>query len=342
MGLGIQTPHQLAPAQQGQHEVAVLALGSRGVALDAVVKAKELAGPLAIPHQGIEGREHGCVGRLETASLGPGQLIGERCVHEGAVLPALHPHRQQLPLVRQLMEQGVVFAAPQAVVIRHPAGLDQPQRPAAGPHHVSLGELRARQMPPIVPLGHDPLGEIVDPLEVAPFAHHQAPCGEQHLQVALLGLPVPPAVAAPLAFASFVSNIGCPHRALPADALDYLRNLAAVGLEPLSGELPAHGGGIQHAMAQQPVILPGDEAGLVGPVFEERPLGQQLLQPARIVVAEPAEQHQIGAAGHHRDGVYLQQRHAPYAGQQIGGSSLGAARGQQPLGCELQVAGVLQ
>ncbi|MNQ69266.1 hypothetical protein D3C85_838510 [compost metagenome] len=338
MGLGIHPAHQLAPAQQRQHEVTVLALGGRGVALDAIIKAKEFAGPLAIPHQGIEGREHGCVGRLETASLGPGQLIGERCVHEGAVLPALHPHRQQLPLVRQLMEQGVVFAAPQAVVIRHPAGLDQPQRPAAGAHHVPLGELRARQIPPVVPLGHDPLGEIVDPLEVAPLAHHQAPCGEQHLQVALLGLPVPPAVA--LALLAF--EVGGPHRALPADALDYLRYLAAVGLEPLGGELPAHGGGIQHAMAQQPVILARDEAGLVGPVFEEIALGQQLLQPARIVVAEPAEQHQIGAAGHHRDGVYLQQRHAPYAGQQIGGRSLGAARGQQPLGCELQVAGVLQ
>jgi hypothetical protein len=95
-------------------------------------------------------------------------------------------------------------------------------------------------------------------------------------------------------------------------------------------------------MAQQPVILPGDEAGLVGPVFEELPLGQQLLQPARIVVAEPAEQHQIGAAGHHRDGVYLQQRHAADAVKQIGGAGLGAARGQQPLGGELQVAGVLQ
>ncbi|MNZ91123.1 hypothetical protein D3C78_1100970 [compost metagenome] len=55
MGLGIQAPHQLASAQQGQHEVAVLTLGGRGVALDAVVKVEQLLGPLAIPHQGIEG-----------------------------------------------------------------------------------------------------------------------------------------------------------------------------------------------------------------------------------------------------------------------------------------------
>ena len=276
--------------------------------------------------------------RLEGARLSTDQLIGQRNVHEGAVLPPLHPHRQQLSLVRQLMEQGVVFAAAQAVVIRHPAGLDQPQRPAAGPHHVPLGQLPARQIPLVVPFGHDPLGEIVDPLEVAPLAHHQLACGEQHLQVALLGLPVPPAVAlAPLAL-----EVGGPHRAMLANALDYLRYLVAVGLEPLGGELPAHGGGIQHAMAQQPIIFPGDEAGLVGPVFEEITLGQQLFQPARIVVTEPAEQHQIGAAGHHGDGVYLQQRHAADAGQQVGGSSPGAARRQQPLGRQLQVAGVLQ
>jgi len=156
--------------------------------------------------------------------------------------------------------------------------------------------------------------------------------------VALFGLPVPPAVAlAPLAL-----EVCRPHRAILVNALHYLRDLAAVGLEPLGGELPAHGGGIQHAMAQQPVIFPGDETGLVGPVFEEVTIGQQLFQPARIVVAETAEQHQIGAAGHHGDGVYLQQRHAANAGEQVGGGCSGAARGQQPLGRQLQVASVLQ
>ena len=80
-------------------------------------------------------------------------------------------------------------------------------------------------------------------------------------------------------------EVGSPHRALQANALDDLLDLLPVGLEPLGRELPAHGGGIQHAMAQQPVILPGHEAGLVGPVFEEVALGQQPLQPDGIVVA---------------------------------------------------------
>ena len=276
--------------------------------------------------------------RLEGARLGPDQFIGQGGVNEGSVLPPLHSNRQQLPLVRQLVEQGVVFPPFKAIVIRHPAGLDQPQRPATGSHHVPPGEIRTRQIPLVIPLRHDPLGEIVDPLEIAPFAHHQLTCGKQHLQMALFGLPVPPAVAlAPLAL-----EVCRPHRAILANALHYLRDLAAVGLETLGGELPAHGGGIQHAMAQQPVIFPGDETGLVGPVFEEVTISQQLFQPARIVMAETAEQHQIGAAGHHGDGVYLQQRHASDAGKQIGGGCSGAARGQQPLSRQLQVANVLQ
>ena len=65
---------------------------------------------------------------LEGAHLGPDQLIGQGGVNEGTVLPPLHSYRQQLPLVRQLVEQGVVFPPFKAIVIRHPAGLDQPQR----------------------------------------------------------------------------------------------------------------------------------------------------------------------------------------------------------------------
>ncbi len=127
-----------------------------------------------------------------------------------------------------------------------------------------------------------------------------------------------------------------------ANALDDLANLLLMGGEPVGRKLPAHGGGIQHAVAQQAVILPRHEAGLVGPVFEDIAIGQQLLQPAWFVLPQPAEQHQVRAAGHHRDGVYLQQRHAADGGQQIGRFRLAAARRQQPLGRQLQMTGVLQ
>ena len=50
-------------------------------------------------------------------------------------------------------------------------------------------------------------------------------------------------------------------------------------------------------MTQQPVILAGDEAGLVGPVLEDVTPRQQLIQPGGIVVAEAAEQHQVGVLG---------------------------------------------
>ncbi|MNP31451.1 hypothetical protein D3C76_1245710 [compost metagenome] len=154
----------------------------------------------------------------------------------------------------------------------------------------------------------------------------------------LLRLPVPPAVALlPLAL-----EVDGPHRALLANALDDPFYLVAVGLEPLGRELPAHGGGIQHAMTQQQVILAGNEAGLVGPVLEDVTPCQQLIQPGGIVVTEPAEQHQVGAARHHRDGVYLQQRHAADAGQQVGRARLALGGGQQALGRELQMTGVLQ
>jgi hypothetical protein len=127
-----------------------------------------------------------------------------------------------------------------------------------------------------------------------------------------------------------------------ANALDDLAYLLLMGGEPVGRKLPAHGGGIQHAMAQQAVILAGHETGLVSPVFEEIAIGQQLLQPARLVLAEPAEQHQIGAARHHRDGVYLQQRHAANSRQQIGRGRFAATGGKQALGRQLQMTGVLQ
>ena len=95
-------------------------------------------------------------------------------------------------------------------------------------------------------------------------------------------------------------------------------------------------------MAQQPVILAGHKAGLVGPIFEDLAVGQQLLQPTRFVLAKAAKEHQIGAARHHRDGIDLQQRHAADGSQQIGRGRLAATGGEQPLRRQLQMTGILQ
>ncbi len=156
--------------------------------------------------------------------------------------------------------------------------------------------------------------------------------------MALLRLPVPPAITLPL----FALKIGRPYRAMVANALDKLANLLLMGGEPVGRKLPAHGGRVEHPVAQQPVILAGHEAGLVGPIFEDLAVGQQLLQPARFILTKAAKEHQIGAARYHRDGVYLQQRHAADGRQQIGRGSLAAARHQQPLGRQLQMTGILQ
>ncbi|MNG99567.1 hypothetical protein D3C79_587410 [compost metagenome] len=156
--------------------------------------------------------------------------------------------------------------------------------------------------------------------------------------MALLGFPVPPAIA----FLPLALEVGGAHRAVLADPLDDLAYLLLMGREPVGRELPTHGGGIQHAMAQQPVVFTGNKTGLVGPVFEEVAPRQQLLKPGGLVLAEAAEQHQIGAARHYRDGVYLQQRHALNAGEHVGRPRLAPGGRQQPLGRKLQVTGVLQ
>lgn len=144
------------------------------------------------------------------------------------------------------MEQGVIFAAPQPVVVRNPACFDQPQRPTAGAHHIPLRQLDARQIPLVAPLGEHPFGEIIDPLKVAPLPHHQLTGGKEHLQMALLRLPVPPAIALPL----FALKIGRPYRAMLANALDQLANLLLMGGEPVGRKLPAHSGGVEHSVAQ--------------------------------------------------------------------------------------------
>jgi hypothetical protein len=129
----------------------------------------------------------------------------------------------------------------------------------------------------------------------------------------LLRLPVPPGTR-PLVGAL---EIGGARRSLLPDARQYaLDDLRLF----LAGNPPP---GIARRVVQHPApidreVLNGEKTGRVRPVFEQRAFRQQFVQPAGFVVAHPAPQHQIGTAGDHADGVYLQQAHAPDRRQAVG------------------------
>jgi hypothetical protein len=79
----------------------------------------------------------------------------------------------------------------------------------------------------------------------------------------------------------------------------------SVFAHPLRSVAPA-APAVEHEAAIKGVILDGQEAHGVRPILEERPLGQQLVQPGGGVIAQAAPQHQIWTARHHVDGVDLE------------------------------------
>jgi hypothetical protein len=172
-------------------------------------------------------------------------------------------------------------------------------------------------------------------MKIAPLGHHQLPDGEQHFEVAFLRLPVPPAVA----FARLAREIRRARRSGCADMLEQALDLLAVFRVPFGGVFPAHPARVQHAVAQQAVVLDRHEAGLVRPVFEQIALGQMLVQPLRRVGAEAAEQNEIRAARHHVDRIDLQLRHAANRVEHVGLGGFAARRGQETLSGQMEGAG---
>jgi hypothetical protein len=130
---------------------------------------------------------------------------------------------------------------------------------------------------------------------------HELTRREEVLERLLLGLPLPPPAGLPVG----ARELGGADRAPLPDALQHAPDLLGVGSEPGAGLLAA----FQHETPVQAVVFDRDEAGRVRPVLEERPLGQKLVQPGRLVGAEPAPENQVRAARDDGYGVDLEHAH---------------------------------
>src|SRR5205085_10094922 len=150
-----------------------------------------------------------------------------------------------------------------------------------------------------VPCGQHALAQVVNPLEVLPPRDHQLARREEHLKGALLGLPLPPAAGLPVA----AREVGRAHRAALAYEGEQAFDLFAVRLDPAARVVPALRLCVEHSVAVERVVLDGEEACLVRPVLEELALGEQLVEPARLVVAEAAPEYEVRATGYDVDGV---------------------------------------
>ena len=178
--------------------------------------------------------------------------------------------------------------------------------------HQRAPHLVRRRQPGIVPGGEHALAQVVDALKALAPGDHQLAGGEQALQHPLLRLPAPPAAAR-----VGPHEVRGPRLAVLADVLQQARGVFPVRVHPLVRVPPAGPRVVQHAVAVERIVLHGKKAGLVRPVLEQRSRGQQLVQPARLVVAQPRPQHQVRAARHHADGVDLQRAHAADGGQHV-------------------------
>src|SRR5690606_31295055 len=123
---------------------------------------------------------------------------------------------------------------------------------------------------------------------------------------ALLGFPPPPRSTLPAA----ALEVRRADRAVFADVGEDALEDVAVRLDPVLSVLPPHPPRIEHAVAEEGVVLDREEARLVGPVLEELPLGEELVEPARLVGTEPAEEHEVRAPGDDVDRIDLEHGHA--------------------------------
>jgi hypothetical protein len=116
------------------------------------------------------------------------------------------------------------------------------------------------------------------------------------LQRSFLRLPLPPAASPPVG----ARELGGAHLSPLAQAREHSPDLLRVSRKPGTSLLPT----LEHESPVQTIVLDRDEAGRVRPVLEEHPLGQKLVQPARLVRSKPAPEHEIGAARDDGYGVF--------------------------------------
>src|SRR5215212_4785433 len=210
----------------------------------------------------------------------------------------------EFPFVGQLFEQPVDTLLRRAEIVRNPAGRGDPERAnrleSQRPPHLLF--VRSEGVFPIWQrFSQHALAQIVDAVEVLAVGDHKFPRGEQVLQRPLLGLPLPPASGLPVC----ARELRSAHRTILVDALHNVLDLLVVGPHPGSGLLPS----LYHEPAVQAVVLDRNKASRVRPVLEQRPLSQKLVQPHRLVGAQPAPQHQVRAARDDGDRIDLQHSH---------------------------------
>ena len=140
-------------AQQRQDVVAVDALRSRRVDLEAVAEAEDALGPRTVPDQGVEGREQ----------RGSTEPCRESCVavEVGGVLPALDAGGDEPFLGHQLLDSGPGDVGPEAVVVGEVGRRGDAERRGRPLHEDALpvggGECRSAER-----LHRDhPLGDVV-------------------------------------------------------------------------------------------------------------------------------------------------------------------------------------
>ena len=260
-------------------------------------------------------------------------------VHVAARFPALYGDLRQVAAVDERLQIVVTEALAAAEIIGDPARLGHAERA-----HRAQGQ-RTPDLRGVECFGHlhadaveHAFGQIVDALEVLAPQDHQFAERKPRLEPALFVLPAPPACR-PFLFAFEVRRL---HRAVVADVGEQPVHVRAIFTMhalrvPVGPMMIAR----VRAVPVQCVIRDRRETGFVRPAFEDIPGGKRMVEPLRRIGTESGEQHEVRAARDNVDRVDLHQLHALDRDKQTPACRACARRPQQPLCCEMQIAGLL-
>src|SRR5690606_13477089 len=187
VGLEVHAPDHLIAKEEGKSVVAVLALRSGRVYLDAVLHGEHALEPVAEPHGRVEGGEQG-------GPRGPFRVLG-LAGEQRRLLPAfdLHPPRDAAfdGRVGKRLRLG---EKPDAEVIRDVRDRAYPVGAQSVVEQFLLSLTPGKGWQP-VGISPDPARVAVRPLEVLPGRHGDAPGEEQVLEGPLRSAPIPPGAA---------------------------------------------------------------------------------------------------------------------------------------------------
>ena len=188
VGLEVDPRHQPVAQQEGQHVVAVRALGDGRVDADAVEEIEDSMGAVALPDQGIERRQQGA--RLDLARLARGGM------EVGRPVPALDLDRYKIAGLDQLGEPRLGVGDAEAEVVAQVEFGGDAQRLRRQTQQLALRFLGAgRRQGDDVGRQHA-LGEVVDALErAAPRCRGDEAGEEQPFDGELAVVPAPPGAA---------------------------------------------------------------------------------------------------------------------------------------------------